>query len=111
MVFMSHPSEQMYEASAVKAHFSSFGFIYLALTAALVFAGILSLFLKKTPEKSGECDKYRRIEPLCALKTPFARIALLSVCAVLIVLGIVNGGLRDVFVKAVNICTECIGLG
>ncbi|MFR0735032.1 MAG: CD1871A family CXXC motif-containing protein [Oscillospiraceae bacterium] len=22
-----------------------------------------------------------------------------------------NGGLRDVLVKAVNICTECIGLG
>lgn len=25
--------------------------------------------------------------------------------------GIINGGMRDVFIKAVNICTECIGLG
>lgn len=30
---------------------------------------------------------------------------------VFIVLGIVNGGANDVLIKAVNICTECIGLG
>lgn len=30
---------------------------------------------------------------------------------VFVILGVTNGGMRDVFVKAVNICTECIGLG
>ena len=30
---------------------------------------------------------------------------------VFIVLGIINGGANDVLIKAVNICTECIGLG
>lgn len=30
---------------------------------------------------------------------------------VFIILGIVNGGANDVLVKAINICTECIGLG
>ena len=39
------------------------------------------------------------------------RYALLGLALVLTVLGILNGGLRDVLVKAVNICTECIGLG
>ncbi len=29
----------------------------------------------------------------------------------LVVVGIFNGGMRDVFLKAVNICTQCIGLG
>lgn len=29
----------------------------------------------------------------------------------LIGLGVANGGMYDVWVKAVNICTECIGLG
>ncbi len=29
----------------------------------------------------------------------------------LIAIGVLNGGMRDVFVKAINICTECIGLG
>ena len=28
-----------------------------------------------------------------------------------IILGILNGGARDVLVKAINICTECIGIG
>lgn len=28
-----------------------------------------------------------------------------------ILLGVMNGGLYDVLVKAINICTECIGLG
>lgn len=35
----------------------------------------------------------------------------LGLALVLIVLGAINGGARDVMVKAVNICTECIGLG
>ena len=39
------------------------------------------------------------------------RIALLAAAVVLIVLGVQNGGLNDVLVKAINICTECIGLG
>lgn len=39
------------------------------------------------------------------------RISLLCIAFVLVITGIFNGGARDVFVKAVNICTECIGLG
>ena len=41
----------------------------------------------------------------------YVRIALYAAAAVLIVLGIRNGGMRDVLIKAINICTECIGLG
>ena len=29
----------------------------------------------------------------------------------LVVLGILNGGARDVLAKAIRICSECIGLG
>ncbi len=39
------------------------------------------------------------------------RIALLVLAVTFIVLGAVNGGAGDVFIKAINICTECIGLG
>ena len=39
------------------------------------------------------------------------RWALFGVAAALIALGVQNGGLNDVLVKAINICTECIGLG
>ena len=37
--------------------------------------------------------------------------ALLCLAAALIVLGVLNGGARDVVTKAVKICSECIGLG
>lgn len=39
------------------------------------------------------------------------RIALIGCAAVFIILGISNGGMSDVLNKAINICTECIGLG
>lgn len=40
-----------------------------------------------------------------------ARIALAVVGLVLVLVGIFDGGANDVFIKAINICTECIGLG
>lgn len=39
------------------------------------------------------------------------RTALLIAAVVLIAAGVFNGSARDVFGKAVRICTECIGLG
>lgn len=36
---------------------------------------------------------------------------LIVVALLLIAVGAANGGARDVLVKAINICTECIGLG
>ena len=39
------------------------------------------------------------------------RLVVLALAVTFIVLGIVNGGMTDVFIKAINICTECIGLG
>ena len=42
---------------------------------------------------------------------PHLQAILYVLAGALIVLGVVNGGLYDVLVKAINICTECIGLG
>ena len=39
------------------------------------------------------------------------RLSVLTLSAVFIVLGVYNGGMRDVLEKAIKICTECIGLG
>lgn len=39
------------------------------------------------------------------------RIILYAAAIAFVVLGVTNGGARDVLVKAINICTECIGLG
>ena len=39
------------------------------------------------------------------------RCALLVLGVVLVIVGILHGGMADVLGKAINICTECIGLG
>lgn len=40
-----------------------------------------------------------------------ARIAVGVVAVTFILVGVINGGANDVLIKAINICTECIGLG
>lgn len=37
--------------------------------------------------------------------------ALFALALLLVLLGVLNGGARDVLTKAVKICSECIGLG
>ncbi len=39
------------------------------------------------------------------------RLFIISISVVLIIVGIINGEATDVLQKAINICTECIGLG
>ena len=40
-----------------------------------------------------------------------ARIVIVAIGAALVVLGACNEGTKDILTKAVNICTECVGLG
>lgn len=44
-------------------------------------------------------------------KISLVRAALFVIAAVFIAAGIMNGSMEDMFIKAVNICSECIGLG
>lgn len=66
------------------------------------------------------CPHKRRPTQICARRAvaiPVSpslrrlRWGLLVLAAGFVVLGVLNGGLRDVLMKAVNLCTECIGLG
>lgn len=41
----------------------------------------------------------------------YSRIALVTLGGALVIVGCFNGGAREVLEKAINICTECIGLG
>ena len=63
-------------------------------------------------------EKAGGVKPEAAEKKPdrsgavrLLRIALLVLAVVLIAAGVFNGSARDVFGKAVKICTECVGLG
>lgn len=61
---------------------------------------------KKTFNVRSAKDHMNQSDRLSAI-----RIVLFGVAVLFIVLGVMNGGWYDVLVKAINICTECIGLG
>jgi hypothetical protein len=39
------------------------------------------------------------------------RAVIFTLSAVLLIVGVCNGGMKEVLLKAINICTQCIGLG
>ena len=70
----------------------------------------------KTPVQSAKPTVWERIERKCAFtKTKGwyigVRVAVAAVGVTLVIVGMLNGGMRDVLMKAINICTQCIGLG
>ena len=64
-------------------------------------------------------EKRGTVRGICPDKAPqtlphrqrILRLVLLAVALLFILLGALNGSMRDVLEKAVRICTECIGLG
>ena len=63
--------------------------------------------LKKLPARSAPLST-TATAPLPLL---WPRVLILTAAVALIVYGFLNGGTADVLVKAINICTECVGLG
>ena len=53
----------------------------------------------------------RAVHQTAAPKELTLRAAVLSLAAVLIIAGILNGGLEEVLAKGAAICMECVGLG
>ena len=91
-----------------------------ALTAPLSATGLLCVVSSimhaavadwaKESDSEAEClYQSNRNDPVCGRNK--VRAAILCAAIVFILLGVMNGGAYDVLVKAINICTECIGLG
>lgn len=64
----------------------------------------------------GEPDYYKKLEAVKAIAASKITIwvirgVIFALAVTFILLGIFNGGANDVLNKAINICTECIGLG
>lgn len=98
----------------------------VALTCSTVVAVLLERsiiketeLIKTLPSKSGAVKNAETAEANFAEATvadsskriTYVRYAILTVGVFLAVYGFATGGIADVLAKAVNICTECIGLG
>ena len=60
---------------------------------------------------SGNVKEYVKKDCGCKKKAWLIRGIVLAITVALLVMGIIGDGMADVLSKAVNICTECIGLG
>ena len=104
------PAGDIYSVETVQAHFRVIAPVVYGFLASVVLGLILRLGGEEKPEiaKPSPIEKKAPANP----KAIFAvRIAVAVIAVTLIVLGIANGGMYDVFVKAKKICMECIGLG
>ncbi|MBQ8537259.1 MAG: hypothetical protein IJ461_07660 [Clostridia bacterium] len=83
-------------------------FLGLWLGAALAGVALSGLRPSKAakPKAQGMAELKKPLPHLRGLRT-----GLFVAAIALTVLGVINGGLRDVLYKAITICTECIGLG
>lgn len=61
--------------------------------------------------KQAGAKTHRQELPPATQKTAYMRWGLLIVAAVILIYGFCTGGTMDVLTKAINICTECVGLG
>lgn len=87
--------------------------IAVAFAALMVFAQVREASIQRELEAAKTAPK-RNPEPQTAQKSSLilvGQIALYVAAVVMLIAGIMNGGMYDVLVKAINICTECIGLG
>ena len=86
--------------------------IYLCLL--LIIGDIIWELLSPTKIKNQKFNNNRsddNIPSQTSKNVKIIRLVILSSAIVILIFGFVTGGYADVLTKAINICTECIGLG
>ena len=108
-----NPMADIYSADAIKDNIVwALPFLFAAIIVTIICA-----FLNvKAPKTGNAADNIyiRKNTPdgkLSPASVNIVRAVLFLVAVVFIIIGIFNGSLDDVFIKAAKICTECIGLG
>jgi len=82
---------------------------YAVLVAVTSFVQSQAASDKKRPHAAKPAEYKKMDAPKISLSV--LRLCLAVAAVLLVLLGVANGGAGDVLIKAVNICTECIGLG
>ena len=105
------PGAAVYTAETIDAHAKA----PLAVLAAVAVTAILCAALGVRAAQAGQPVRTAAMVPgrpaAGNRRQRMLRGVLFLLAAGCIVIGICNGSMKDVLVKAVNLCTECIGLG
>lgn len=111
----SHFHDSDINGSMVKAMYRLIPCLILAFTAALVTAKQCQKhtemeieLLKQLPKAEVSLENAK---VACERRTTILRLCFFVFGIGLVILGASTGGIADVLAKAINICTECIGLG
>lgn len=113
MLNMQHFASRDLEAVMGATMLHVVPWIVIAFAALMAFARLREASLLRELEAAKAVPK-RNPEPQTAQRSSLilvGRIALYVAAIIMLIAGIMNGGMYDVLVKAINICTECIGLG
>lgn len=106
--------DEPYSREAVAEAFSGIAFpVYLCL-GMIVGSFILDFTLPAEPKKGAgrkRVAKTQEVRKPASKKAMILQYSVLCVALVCLVYGFFAGGTADVLTKAVNICTECVGLG
>ena len=115
-----HPSEWIYTREKAAAAIAPVIPLIL-ISAAVTIAGLIMGIKDENKDKpvmdeefnkmAAENRDFNKAGPEKAKKRITIRRILYAVAICFVVMGIFNGSMRDVLVKAIKICTECVGLG
>lgn len=103
-------ANEIFSPETISARFRVIAPVLYAFLAAAA-AGIVSRAFYVEKRKFVKPHRIEKNAPLNAKTVKIVRIAVLVLAVALIILGVVNGGMHDVLVKAKKICMECVGLG
>lgn len=104
--------EKPYSRQTVAEHFK-YICIPVYITIVLIAGGfILNLIFPQEKKKglAGKPTKFKTVEKNAKVIN-IVRICVFTVAVAFILYGFLSGGALAVLTKAINICTECIGLG
>ena len=108
--------DQPYSREIVAETFSKIAIPVFLCIGMIVLGFVLNFLLSPVDEKKEKKTvsinkELSEADLLEAKRIRISRYCILGVAVLFLVYGLATGGIADVLAKAINICTECIGLG